>query len=71
MDWLNEQLPSEQFELVPLGLGEANSRPDLDFLLTNQAQFFYLNNQNVRWLATLSNPYANTCHQNKTFQSYG
>ncbi|QIM66728.1 hypothetical protein A4G16_04745 [Mannheimia granulomatis] len=35
--WLNGQFSSEQFELVPLGLGEANSRAELDFLLTNQA----------------------------------
>lgn len=58
VDWLNGQFPNEQFELVPLGLGEANSRAELDFLLTNQAQFFYLSRQNVRWLATLNSPHS-------------
>lgn len=58
VDWLNERFPAEQFELVPLGLNEANQHEELDFLLTNQAQFFYLNHQNVRWLATLNSRYA-------------
>lgn len=58
IDWLNEQFVDERFELVPLRLGEASQHSDLDFLLTNQSQFFYLNNQDVRWLATLTSPYA-------------
>lgn len=63
VDWLNRQFPNERFELVPLGLGEANERAELDFLLTNQAQFFYLSRQNVRWLATLSSPFAENGEQ--------
>ncbi|MFA9487543.1 MULTISPECIES: PhnD/SsuA/transferrin family substrate-binding protein [unclassified Mannheimia] len=63
VDWLNEQLPNEQFELVPLGLNETNRHSELDFLLTNQAQFFYLNDQNVRWLATLNSPYSANAEQ--------
>ncbi|WP_236650844.1 PhnD/SsuA/transferrin family substrate-binding protein [Mannheimia pernigra] len=55
---MNERFPADQFELVPLGLNEANQHSELDFLLTNQAQFFYLNHQNVRWLATLNSRYA-------------
>lgn len=58
VNWLNNQFIDESFEIVPLRLGEANHHSDLDFLLTNQSQFFYLNNQNVRWLATLTSPYA-------------
>ncbi|MEG9532569.1 sensor histidine kinase [Mannheimia indoligenes] len=63
VDWLNRQFPNERFELVPLGLGEANERAELDFLLTNQAQFFYLSRQNVRWLATLGSPFAENGEQ--------
>ncbi len=40
VDWLNSQFPNERFELVPLGINEASRRTELDFLLTNQAQFF-------------------------------
>ncbi|WP_458118655.1 PhnD/SsuA/transferrin family substrate-binding protein [Mannheimia haemolytica] len=58
VDWLNSQFPNERFELVPLGINEASRRAELDFLLTNQAQFFYLSNQNVRWLATLNSPFS-------------
>ncbi|QLB19065.1 substrate-binding domain-containing protein [Mannheimia granulomatis] len=57
VECLNGQFPEEWFEFVPLGLGEANSWAELDLLLANQAQFFYLSRQNVRWLAILNSPH--------------
>lgn len=58
--WLNQTFPSEQFHLIPIDLNTLAQGANLDFILTNQAQFFYLNNQDVRWLASLSSPYYKT-----------
>lgn len=59
IDWLNQQFQAQhQFSLVTLDLNELaeEQAQGVDFLLTNQAQFFYLNNNDVRWLVTLSSP---------------
>ncbi|MDA3979795.1 sensor histidine kinase [Gallibacterium sp. AGMB14963] len=58
IDWLNQQLPQQHFQLVPLQLDELSKdkAKNVDFVLTNQSQFFYLNNSTVRWLATLQSP---------------
>ncbi|MGQ0286115.1 sensor histidine kinase [Pasteurellaceae bacterium 22721_9_1] len=59
IDWLNQQLPEQYFSLVTLDLNdlEQEQAQGVDFILTNQAQFFYLKNNNtVRWLVTLMSP---------------
>lgn len=58
IDWLNQQIPQQQFHLVALQLDELSKdkAKNVDFVLTNQSQFFYLNNSTVRWLATLQSP---------------
>ncbi|OOR98054.1 sensor histidine kinase [Canicola haemoglobinophilus] len=56
IDWLNQQFDeSIQFSLVTLDLNdlETEQAQGVDFILSNQAQFFYLNNKDVRWLVTL------------------
>lgn len=56
IDWLNQKfLPTDQFSLVTLGLDdlEKSQAQGIDFVLTNQAQFLYLNKADVRWLASL------------------
>lgn len=60
IDWLNQKFPQEKFLLLPIQLNTINDDIDLDLLLTNQSQFFYLNTKDLRWLATLVSPY----HQN-------
>lgn len=57
IDWLNQKFPQEKFLLVPIQLNTINDDIDLDLLLTNQSQFFYLNTKDLRWLATLVSPY--------------
>lgn len=58
---LNEQLPSENFVLVPLNLEEmklAVAKKKVDFLLTNPAQFIQLDNAfPLRWLLSLRSGY--------------
>lgn len=59
IDWLNQQFQSRhQFSLVTLDLNDLAEEQThgIDFILTNQAQFFYLNNNDVRWLVTLRSP---------------
>lgn len=58
IDWLNQQLPEQHFSLVTLDLNdlEQDQAQGVDFILTNQAQFFYLNHNSVRWLVTLISP---------------
>ncbi|TDQ57964.1 two-component system sensor histidine kinase TtrS [Mesocricetibacter intestinalis] len=53
INWLNERFPDQHFLLIPLGLNELKEKTDLDFVLTNQSQFFYIRQKNLRWLATL------------------
>lgn len=55
IDWLNQEFPDQQFSLVTLDLNdlETEQAQGVDFILSNQAQFFYLNNNEVRWLVTL------------------
>lgn len=56
--WLNQRYPQQHFSLVPLQLDDLSQdkADNIDFILTNQSQFFYLNDQPVRWLATLQSP---------------
>ncbi|MFC0322162.1 PhnD/SsuA/transferrin family substrate-binding protein [Gallibacterium melopsittaci] len=58
IDWLNQQVPQQHFQLIPLQLDELSKdkAKNVDFVLTNQSQFFYLNDSTVRWLATLQSP---------------
>ncbi len=59
IDWLNQQFESQhQFSLVTLDLNDLieEQAQGVDFVLTNQAQFFYLNNNQVSWLVTLRSP---------------
>ncbi|WP_439234815.1 sensor histidine kinase [Lonepinella koalarum] len=59
VDWLNQQLnPEHHFVLVMLDLDDLKQEKakDLDFIITNQSQFFYLNDTPVRWLVTLNSP---------------
>lgn len=59
IDWLNQQFaPHHQFSLITLNLNDlAEERANqIDFILSNQAQFFYLNSNEVRWLVTLKSP---------------
>ncbi|MBN6710237.1 PhnD/SsuA/transferrin family substrate-binding protein [Haemophilus haemoglobinophilus] len=59
IDWLNQQFgENNQFSLVTLDLNdlETEQAQGVDFILSNQAQFFYLNNKEVRWLVTLKSP---------------
>ncbi|QIM63237.1 histidine kinase [Pasteurellaceae bacterium Orientalotternb1] len=59
IDWLNQQFaPHHQFSLVTLNLNDlAEDRAkQIDFILSNQAQFFYLTSSEVRWLVTLKSP---------------
>lgn len=59
IDWLNRQFESQhQFSLVTLDLNDLSEEQaqGVDFVLTNQAQFFYLNNTQVSWLVTLRSP---------------
>ncbi|MBE2894353.1 sensor histidine kinase [Spirabiliibacterium falconis] len=67
VDWLNLNFIAEQFQLVPLQLDDlAQKQIDhLDFILTNQAQFFYLNDKTLRWLATLNTKTYSESAQNK------
>lgn len=56
IDWLNSHFaPTHQFSLVTLDLDdlENDQAQNVDFALTNQAQFFYLNDTDVRWLVSL------------------
>lgn len=56
IDWLNQQFDEHnQFSLVTLDLNdlETEQAQGVDFILSNQSQFFYLNNKEVRWLVTL------------------
>ena len=56
IDALNKTFaPKNHFSLVTLDLNDLAKRQaqGVDFILTNQSQFFYLNNKEVRWLATL------------------
>ncbi len=57
LDWLNQSIPGEQFELVPLdlrGLKSAVEDGKVDLVLSNQAQFLQLSSeQPVHWLVTL------------------
>ncbi|NBN72899.1 PhnD/SsuA/transferrin family substrate-binding protein [Proteus sp. G2618] len=61
VDTLNEQFPSEKFVLVPLNLEEmklAVAKKNVDFLLTNPAQFVQLDNAfPLRWLLSLRSGY--------------
>ncbi len=54
---LNRQFPDESFQLLPLNLadmGEAVSNGQVDFLLTNPAQYIQLDNSYpLRWLVSL------------------
>ncbi|MFZ7164390.1 sensor histidine kinase [Avibacterium avium] len=56
INWLNQQLPEQNFQLVPLQLNDLSKdkAKNVDFILTNQSQFFYINDSTVRWLATLT-----------------
>ncbi len=58
IDWLNQHLSPHQFTLVTLDLNDLiqDQAQGVDFILSNQAQFFYLNNNEVRWLVTLRSP---------------
>lgn len=58
IDWLNQQSGSHQFSLITLDLNDlaTEQAQNVDFILTNQAQFFYLNETVVRWLVTLKSP---------------
>lgn len=42
IDWLNQKFPQEKFLLVPIQLNTINDDIDLDLLLTNQSQFFFI-----------------------------
>lgn len=57
LDWLNQSLPEERFELVPLdlkGLKTAVEEGKVDLVLSNQAQFLQLSSeQPVHWLVSL------------------
>lgn len=57
LDWLNQSIPGERFELVPLdlkGLKTAVEEGKVDLVLSNQAQFLQLSSeQPVHWLVTL------------------
>lgn len=57
IDHLNGQFPDESFQLLPLSLadmGEAVSNGQIDFLLTNPAQYIQLDNSYpLRWLVSL------------------
>ncbi|MBP6562141.1 MAG: PhnD/SsuA/transferrin family substrate-binding protein [Neisseriaceae bacterium] len=57
LNWLNQSLPGEQFELVPLdlkGLQSAVEEGKVDLVLSNQAQFLQLSSaQPVHWLVSL------------------
>lgn len=56
IDWLNHHFsPYHQFSLVTLEIDDfaKDHAQHIDFALTNQAQFFYLNDTDVRWLVSL------------------
>lgn len=62
IDWLNQEFENkEHFSLVTLDLNDLikDQAQNIDFILTNQAQFFYINNETVRWLVTLKSPRQN------------
>ena len=58
VDWLNSQFEEDEFEVVPFYSNnlEIKNLAELDFILTNQSQFFYLNESDIRWLASLNSP---------------
>ncbi|MEQ4922458.1 tetrathionate respiration histidine kinase TtrS [Proteus hauseri] len=61
IETLNEQFPTENFTLLPLNLQEmkqAVAQKNVDFLLTNPAQFVQLDNAfPLRWLLSLRSNY--------------
>ena len=67
VDWLNQQLSPQSFLLIPLKLDDlaTDKAKNVDFILTNQSQFFYLNNSTVRWLATLQSARQKTSDSGK------
>ncbi|UNH25193.1 tetrathionate respiration histidine kinase TtrS [Moellerella wisconsensis] len=60
VDTLNKDIPTEHFRLVPLNLDEmrqAVESQQVNFLLTNPAQFIQLDSRyNLRWLLSLRSP---------------
>ncbi|OOF87476.1 sensor histidine kinase [Rodentibacter ratti] len=59
IDWLNQQFTERHtFNLVVLDLDDLKQEKakELDFIITNQLQFFYLNNNEIHWLVTLNSP---------------